>query len=111
MISNVCNIVGPVYDNLCDFLCFLVPARAGSNAAPLWLKSGPESRSGSDATLFESNAAVAHPVRLSVFFGLEIGLQWFTNPYKASRQPVPPPQMICLEEILAVDFRSRISAT
>ena len=72
-------------DILCDFLCFLVPARAGSNAAPLWLKSGPESRSGSDATLFESNAAVAHPVRLSVFFGLEIGLQWFTNPYKASR--------------------------
>ena len=49
------------------------------------------SRSGSDAPRFESNAAVAHPVRLSVFVGLEIGLQWFTNPYKASRPPVPPP--------------------
>ena len=49
------------------------------------------SRSGSDAPRFESNAAVAHPVRLSVFVGLEIGLQWFTNPYKASRPPVLPP--------------------
>ena len=29
-------------DILCDFLCFLVPARAGSNAAPLRLKSGPD---------------------------------------------------------------------
>ena len=29
-------------DILCDFLCFLMPARAGSNAAPLRLKSGPD---------------------------------------------------------------------
>ena len=28
-----------LYDILCYFLCFLVPARAGSNAAPLRLKS------------------------------------------------------------------------
>ena len=46
-------------------------------------------RSGSDAPRFESNAAVARPVRLSVCFGLEIGLQWFTNPCKPSRPPVP----------------------
>ena len=74
-------------DIQCNFLCFLVPARAGSNAAPLRLKSGPDPVQ----MRFESNAAVAHPVRLTVFFGLEIGLQWFTNPYNASRQPVPPP--------------------
>ena len=30
------------YDILCNFLCFHVPARAGSNAAPLRLKSGPD---------------------------------------------------------------------
>ena len=49
------------------------------------------SRSGSDAPRFESNAAVVGPVRLSVFFGLEIGLQWVSNPYTASRPPVLPP--------------------
>ena len=67
-----------------------------SRACPRQFKCGlataqKRSQSGSVATRFESNAAVAHPVRLSVYFGLEIGLQWFTNPYKASRQPVPPP--------------------
>ena len=82
--SHVYDIEGLVYDILCDYLCFLVPARAGSNAAPLRLKSGP------DPVQMRPGSAVAHPVRLSVFFGLEIGLQWFTNPYKA-RPPVPPP--------------------
>ena len=67
-----------------------------SRACPGLFKCGPATaqkrpRSCSDAPLFESNAVVAHPVRLSVFFGLEIGLRWFTNPYKASRQPVPSP--------------------
>ena len=67
-----------------------------SRACPGRFKCGPATaqkrpRSGSDAPRFESNAVVAHPVRLSVFFGLEIGSQWFTNPYKASRQPVPSP--------------------
>ena len=37
-------------------------------------------RSGWDAPLFESNAAVARPLLLSVFFGLEMRLEWFTNP-------------------------------
>ena len=37
--------------------------------------------SGSDAPQFESNAASARLVRLSVFLCLEIGLQWLTNPY------------------------------
>ena len=41
-ISNVYDIVGLVYDILCDFLCFLTPARADSNAAPLRLKSCPD---------------------------------------------------------------------
>ena len=67
-----------------------------SRACPGWFKRGPATaqkrpQSGSDAPLFESNAAAARPVRLSVFSGLEIGLHWFTNPFKASRPPVPPP--------------------
>ena len=69
------------YEILCDFTCFLAPARAGSKG----------SRSCSNAPWFESNEAAPRPVRLSVFFGLGIELQWFTNPYKASRPPVPPP--------------------
>ena len=87
-ISHVYDIVDPVYDVLFVFVCFLVHARAGSNAA---LR---QPRSGSVAPLFESNATAARLIRLSVFFGLGIGLQWFTNTYRASRVfagPAPPP--------------------
>ena len=42
-------------------------------------------RSGSNAPLFESNAAAPRPLRLSVLFHFEIRLQWFIGPYKASR--------------------------
>ena len=67
-----------------------------SRACPGRVKCGPAMaqkrlRSCSDAPLFKSIAATARPVRPSVFFGLEIGSQWFTNPYKASRPLVPPP--------------------
>ena len=49
-----------------------------SCACPGRFKCGPATaqklpRSDSDAPQFESNAAVSHPVRLSVFFGLELG--------------------------------------
>ena len=42
MRCHVYDIVGLVYDILCDFLCFVVPTWAGSNAAPQRLKSGPD---------------------------------------------------------------------
>ena len=76
IISHVYDILGPVYDILCYFICFLVPSRASSNAAP-----GLPSKACSDAPGFKSNTAAARPVRLAVFFGLEIRLQWFTDPY------------------------------
>ena len=49
-------------------------------------------RSGSNAPLFESNAAAPRPLRLSVLFGFKIRLQWFISPFKASRdtRPAPP---------------------
>ena len=72
-----------------------------SRACPGRFKCGSataQPRSGSDAAEMRPNSnpmllllRLARPVRLSVFFGLEIGLQWFTNPYKASRPPVPRP--------------------
>ena len=69
IVDPVYDIVDPVYDVLFVFVCFLVHARAGSNAA---LR---QPRSGSVAPLFESNATAARLIRLSVFFGLGIGLQ------------------------------------
>ena len=50
-----------------------------------------QSRPGSNAPRFESNAAAPRPLLLSVHFGFEIRLQWFISPYKASQTLGPPP--------------------
>ena len=89
MISDVCEIIGVGYDILCDFKCFLAPARACSNAALGRLKSSPDPvqmHLGS-----KSSAAAARPLRLSVLFGFEIRLQWFINPLKPSWTLCPHP--------------------
>ena len=64
------------------------------------IKCGPgpaqkQLRPGSNAPLFETNAAAARLLRLSVLFGFEIRLQCFINPLKASqtlgKHPLHPP--------------------
>ena len=74
--------------------CLLYPMRFHMPpcACPGQFKCDPgTTRSCSDAPQFESNSTAARPVRLSVFFCLEIGLQWFTNPFQASLPPVSHP--------------------
>ena len=52
--------------------------------------SSKASRSGSDAPRFESNAAAARPVCLSVF--RPRGLHWFTSPYQHRGHRFRPPR-------------------
>ena len=62
-------------DIVYNIICFL---QVVTVCLPWWFKCSPILFR---CALFESNAASARPIRLSVFFGLEIELQWFTNPY------------------------------
>ena len=64
--SYIISYLSDGYEILCNFICFLAPARAGSKAAPILFK----------CTLvrawFESHAASASPLRLSVLFGFAV---------------------------------------
>ena len=77
MISHVYEIIGVDYDIRCNFVYFLAPAHADSNAGRGPLKSGPEPvQMHPGSNQMQQLLDCASPLRLSVLFGFHF---WLPN--------------------------------